>query len=273
MDFNVVQILLVAVFAFIAGIDQYNFLESLYQPIVSGAVIGAILGDLQTGLIVGGTYQLMTIGNMPIGGAQPPNAVIGGIMAVVFAISIGDTIDAAAAVGLAVPFALIGQYCVTLLFTIMSGLMAKADKCAKNADTKGIENLNYFAMGLLGVFFALVVVIGLIGGSAAGTALQNFADKYGWVMAGLSAAGGMMRYVGFAILLRIMLSNDLWGIYFAGFALATIIGKIDGLGGSALLIIAFIGVAVAIYDFQTNVKMKSSAAYAPVGGGDDEDGI
>ena len=92
-------------------------------------------------------------------------------------------------------------------------------------------------------------------------------------MSGLSAAGGMMRYVGFAILLRIMLSNDLWGIYFAGFALATIIGKIDGLSGSALLIIAFIGFAVAIYDFQTNVKMKSSAAYAPVGGGDDEDGI
>ena len=56
---------------FIVAIDQFDFLESLYQPIVSGAVIGAILGDLPTGLIVGGTYQLMTIGNMPVGGAQP----------------------------------------------------------------------------------------------------------------------------------------------------------------------------------------------------------
>ena len=92
-------------------------------------------------------------------------------------------------------------------------------------------------------------------------------------MAGLGAAGKMMRYVGFAILLRIMLSKDLWGIYFAGFALATIIGKIEGLSGSALLIIAFIGIAVALYDFQTNVKMKTATAYAPVGGGDDEDGI
>ena len=271
MDFNVVQILLVAVFAFIAGIDQFSFLESLYQPIVSGAVVGAILGDLQTGLIVGGTYQLMTIGNMPIGGAQPPNAVIGGIMAVVFAIS--SKLDPAAAVGLAVPFALIGQYCVTLLFTIMSPLMSKADKYAEDANTKGIENLNYLAMGALGLFFALVVVIGLIGGAAAGKTLTALSEQFAWFMSGLSAAGGMMRYVGFAILLRIMLSNDLWGIYFAGFALATIIGKIDGLSGSALLIIAFIGFAVAIYDFQTNVKMKSSAAYAPVGGGDDEDGI
>ena len=271
MDFNFIQILLVAVFAFIAGIDQFDFLESLYQPIVSGAIVGAILGDLQTGLIVGGTYQLMTIGNMPVGGAQPPNAVIGGIMAVVFAIS--SNLDPAASVGLAVPFALIGQYCVTLLFTIMSPLMSKADKYAEEANTKGIENLNYMAMGLLGLFFALVVVIGLIGGAAAGNWLSEMSEKFAWFMSGLSAAGGMMRYVGFAILLRIMLANDLWGIYFAGFALATIIGKIEGLSGSALLIIAFIGIAIAIYDFQTNVKMKNNVAYAPVGGGDDEDGI
>ena len=99
-------------------------------------------------------------------------------------------------------------------------------------------------MAALGLFFAIVVVIGLIGGSAAGAALSEFSTKYAWFMDGLSAAGNMMRYVGFAILLRIMLSNELWGVYFAGFAFATIIGKIEGLSGSALLIIAFIGIAV-----------------------------
>ena len=64
MGFSALQIILVFVWVFIVAIDQFDFLESLYQPIVSGAVIGAILGDLPTGLIVGGTYQLMTIGNM-----------------------------------------------------------------------------------------------------------------------------------------------------------------------------------------------------------------
>lgn len=270
MDFNFIQILLVAVFAFIAGIDQFSFLESLYQPIVSGAVIGAILGDLQTGLIVGGTYQLIQIGSMPIGGAQPPNPVLGGIMAVIFAVS--SNLEPSAAVGLAVPFALIGQYFVTFLFTLMAPLMSKADKCADNADTKGIERINYGAMAALGLAFAIIVVIGLIGGAAAGETLSNWADKYEGVMNGLSAAGKMMRYVGFAILLRIMLSKDLWGIYFAGFAIATIIGKIEGLAGSALLLVAFIGFAIAIYDFQTNVKMKSVTENIGMGG-DDEDGI
>ena len=53
MGFSALQIILVFVWVFIVAIDQFDFLESLYQPIVSGAVIGAILGDLPTGLIVG----------------------------------------------------------------------------------------------------------------------------------------------------------------------------------------------------------------------------
>ena len=268
MSFSAIQIILVFIVAFIVAIDQFDFLESLYQPIVTGAVIGAILGDLQTGLIVGGTYQLMTIGNMPVGGAQPPNAVIGGIMATVFAISSG--LDTTAAVGLAVPFALIGQYMVTLLFTVMSPVMSVADKMAEKGDTKGIVRLNYLAMGALGLLFAIVCVAGLIGGSALGTTLDAISQQYAWIMNGLSVAGGMMRFVGFAILLRIMLSNDFWGIYFAGFALATIIGYIPELSGSALILVAFVGIAIALYDFQTRVAIRQNAGS---GNGGDEDGI
>ena len=268
MGFSAIQIILVFVWTFIIAIDQFDFLESLYQPIVSGAVVGAILGDLPTGLVVGGTYQLMTIGNMPVGGAQPPNAVIGGVMAVVFAIASG--LDTTAAVGLAVPFALIGQYMVTLLFTVMSPMMSVADKMAEKGDHKGIVRLNWLAMGALGLLFAVVCTIGLIGGAAMGNALQAAFDAVPWLMAGLGAAGGMMRFVGFAVLLRIMLSNDLWGIYFVGFALATIIGYIPALGGSALVLIAFVGIAIALNDFQTNVAIRNCGGNE---NGGDDDGI
>lgn len=271
MDYSAIQIILVFIVSFIVAIDQFDFLESLYQPIVTGAIIGAILGDIQTGLIVGGTYQLMTIGNMPVGGAQPLNAVIGGIMATVFAVTSG--LDTTAAVGLAVPFALIGQYMVTLLFTAMSPMMSYADKMAEEGDTKGIVRLNYLAMAILGVLFAIVCVAGMLGGSALGETLTAISDKYGWIMTGLSAAGGMMRFVGFATLLRIMLSGEYWGIYFAGFALATIIGYIEALSGSALLLIAFVGVAIAMYDFQTRCAIKNAAGSGAGNDGGDEDGI
>jgi PTS system N-acetylgalactosamine-specific IIC component len=269
MDFNFLQIALVFVWVFIIAIDQFDFLESLYQPIVSGAVIGAILGDLPTGLIVGGTYQLMTIGNMPVGGAQPPNAVIGGVMAVVFAI--GAKLDVNAALGLAIPFAMIGQYMVTLLFTVMSPMMSVADKMAAKGDHKGIVMLNWLAMAALGLLFAVVCTIGLVGGSALGDTLVALFNKAPWLMTGLSTAGGMMRFVGFATLLRIMLSNKHWGIYFAGFALATIIGYIPALSGSALVLIAFVGVALALNDFQTGVALRTAGGSN--GNGGDEDGI
>ena len=270
MEYSIIQIALVFVVTFVAAIDQFDFLESLYQPIVTGAVIGLILGDLNTGLLVGGTYQLMTIGNMPIGGAQPPNAVIGGIMAAILAIATG--LEPNAAVGLAIPFALLGQLGVTLVFTLMSPLMSTADNMAHNADTKGIERLNYFAMALLGLIFAVVVTLFFIAGATIGQTIASAIPT--WLQTGRSAAGGMMRFVGFATLLRIMLSNEFWGIYFAGFALATIIGYIPELSGSALLLIAFVGIAIALYDYQTRVAIKQAAGSGfAANGGDDEDGI
>ena len=271
MSFNAIQILLVAVWSFIVAIDQFDLLESLYQPIVTGAVIGAILGDLQTGLIVGGTYQLMTIGNMPVGGAQPPNAVIGGIMATVFAISSG--LDTSAAVGLAVPFALIGQYMVTLLFTVMSPLMSTADKMAEKADAKGIVRLNYLAMGALGLLFAIVCVAGLLGGSALGETLTAISEKYAWIMTGLSTAGGMMRFVGFAILMKVMMSGEMWGFLLAGFAMALICAANASTAGATLLLCAFVGAAIAIYDFTTQTKIKQNAGAGAGFVGGDQDGI
>lgn len=256
MEFNFLQILLLAVVTFIAAIDQFNFLESLYQPIVMGPVVGAILGDVNTGLIVGGSYQLMSIGSMPVGGAQPPNAVIGGIMATVFAISTKNP-DPEAALGLAVPFALLGQYGVTLTFTLMAPLMAVADKHAANANPKGIVHLNYLAMAILGGLFTVATLLGVLGGSYIGETLRQYEGNF--IMGGLTVAGRMMRYVGFAVLMKIMLSNELWGIYFAGFAFATILAAAN-LGGPALILVAFVGFAIAFADYQTNVKIKNLVA-------------
>lgn len=264
------EIILVFIVTFIAGIDQFSFLESLYQPIVMGPVIGAILGDMKIGLIVGGFYQLMTIGNMPIGGAQPPNAVVGGVVATILAIKVG--LEPGAAVAAAIPFALLGQSAVTLIFTFMSPMMSKADKYAENADTKGITKINLLAMVLLGTAFGIIGVLFLIGGEALAGQIQALADNqwYNAIMNGLNAAGGMMKYVGFAMLLKVMLSKDLWGFLFAGFSLAIIVISIDSLVKPALILLAFIGFMFAFWDYQIQTKLKTSAVD---NSGGDEDGI
>ena len=77
-------------------------------------------------------------------------------MATVFAVSLGMEATAdgvGAAMGLAIPFAVFGRYAVTLTFPAMSGMMAKADKYAEEANVKGIRNLNFLEMAILGTLF------------------------------------------------------------------------------------------------------------------------
>ena len=266
MDANIVQIVLIFIVTFIAAIDQFDFLESLYQPIVTGAVVGALLGDLNTGLVVGGTYQLMTIGNMPIGGAQPPNAVIGGIMAAIFACTL-DGVDANAAVALAIPFALLGQYGVTLFFTLRAPLLEFFRGCAVNADTKGITKWTIISEVILGLIFSAIVTLFFIGGQTFGQQVVDAIPE--WLNNGLSAAGNMMKFVGFAILLKIMMSRDMWGFFFMGFGLALIATNISAISGPALLILTLIGFGIAFWDFQQQTELKGAVS----DGGDFSDGI
>ena len=273
-DITIIQALLVFVVAFIMGIDQFSFLESLYQPIVTCPIIGAILGNLELGIVVGGAYQLVQIGSMPIGGAQPPNAIMGGIMATVFAVSLNMEASAdgvGAALGLAVPFAVFGQYVVTLTFTLFSGMMTKADKYAEEANVKGIRNINLLEMGFLGVVFGVIAVAGLYGGTALGDSLREFSKSFSWVMAGLDAAGGAMKFVGFAILMKVMMSGEMWGFLLAGFAMSLLCSANSTTSGATLILCAFVGAAIAIYDFTTQTKIRQNAGSGFAGG--DEDGI
>ena len=266
MEVSIIQIVLIFIVTFIAAIDQFDFLESLYQPIVTGPIVGAILGNVELGLVVGGTYQLMTIGNMPIGGAQPPNAVIGGIMAAVFACTL-DNVDANAAVALAIPFALLGQYGVTLFFTLRAPLLEFFRSCAVNADTKGFTKWTVVSEIILGLIFSFIVTLFFIGGQAFGQTIVDAIPE--WLNVGLSQAGNMMKFVGFAILLKIMMSRDMWGFFFMGFGLALIATNIPAISGPALLILTLIGFGIAFWDFQQQTELKGAVS----DGGDFTDGI
>lgn len=255
-DFNIIECVLLAVVTFIFAIDQFSLTELIYRPMIACPIIGIILGDPTTGLAIGGTYELMMIGNMPIGGAQPPNAVLGGIVAMIFAVK--ANMDIEAALGACMVFATFGTYVVTLVFTICSGLMSKADKAAEEANPKGITNVLNTSMLLLGSLFAVIAVLAYTGGAAMGETLNELSAKATWFMAGLSAAGGMMKFVGFGILLKIMMAADMWGWLLSGFAVALIFGNIPALGSAALILVAFIGIAIALLDFRLNSVAKNA---------------
>ncbi len=247
MHVTLSQALLITLWAFIIGIDQFNGLFHIHRPLVTGLIIGLILGDLQTGLITGATLELIAMGMVPLAGAQPPNMVIGGIIGVSFAII--SKLPPQAAVALAIPFAVAAQGCVTLIFTAFSPLMHKADQWADECNTKAIAWLNYFGLLTHGSFFALITFLPIYFGAA--YAQQVVGAIPTWILGGLSVAGGMMPAIGFAMLLKIMLKKEYVAFLIIGFLLMTYFHiSILGLAG--------IGAAIALYDFYANKNKEAN---------------
>lgn len=258
------QVVLLAIVTFIFAIDHFSLTEILYRPICACPIIGAILGDVNTGLVVGGTYELMMIGSMPVGGAQPANAVIGAVVAMIFAVKSG--MDVNSALGAAVIFSTFGTYVVTIIFSIASTFNAWADDAAAKASEKDLNKPIIADVILLGGLFAVISVLAYLGGEAIAPQLEALSQNASWFMGGLGVAGGMMRYVGFGVLLKIMISNDMWGYYLSGFAMALVIGNIEALASATLVLIAFIGVGIAMNNYFTSINIKEAAANAGLGG-------
>jgi PTS system N-acetylgalactosamine-specific IIC component len=140
----------------------------------------------------------------------------------------------------AVPFAVAVQMGITFLFSIMSGVMARCDRMAANADTKGIERVNYLALLALGAFYFLCAFLPIyFGADHAKAAIDLLPAR---LIDGLGVAGGIMPAIGFAVLLKIMMKNVYIPYFILGFVAAAWL-KLP------VLAIAAAALAMAIIDF------------------------
>ncbi len=62
-------------------LDKYAFGEfGISQPIIAGAIIGTLFGDLQTGIFIGAILQLIFLVGLPIGRDIPPDGQAAGVI-------------------------------------------------------------------------------------------------------------------------------------------------------------------------------------------------
>lgn len=62
MEISLLQAFALGILAFIAGTDMFNGLTHMHRPVVLGPLVGLILGDLHTGILTGGTLELVWMG-------------------------------------------------------------------------------------------------------------------------------------------------------------------------------------------------------------------
>ena len=66
------QMLLIIAYGFFINYDKNGTMIGTSQPVTAGLIVGLIMGDLKTGLYIGATLQLMTLGISSFGGASVP---------------------------------------------------------------------------------------------------------------------------------------------------------------------------------------------------------
>lgn len=73
---SAINILLIVIVAFFAGmegvLDQFQF----HQPIVACTLIGLVTGHLKEGIILGGSLQMIALGRANVGAAMAPDAAL-----------------------------------------------------------------------------------------------------------------------------------------------------------------------------------------------------
>lgn len=230
---------LVAVWAFFCGIDKYDVALNIHRPLITGPVVGFIMGDMQTGLIAGATLELAWLGLVPNAGAQPPDVTLGTIAAVAFAIMTGQS--AAVAMGVGMPIAVMMQMLVIGFFALTSFTMGKADRYAERADTTGLDNLLIATITARAMLYSVVAFITVYFGEHAATWIDENAPTV--LLEGLGIGAKMVPAIGFAMLLKIMWSKEVAGVFFIGFVTTTYLNL-------PIMAVAILGAsAAALYFF------------------------
>jgi len=205
----------------------------LEEPIVLCPLTGFLLGDPITGLLIGGTLQLVFLGNMGIGAATPADQVLGSVLATAIAILSNQGMEIA--VALAVPVAALGQALVILVRTTFNVyFVKKARNYASEGDPAGVTRMQI----LTGIVYCIITafVPAFFAILAGVPAVQGLLDMLPEVItSGLKAASKMLPGLGFAILFTQMYQKKYLVFFALGFVIVAYLGM-DTVGLAALAV-------------------------------------
>lgn len=234
--------------------------QCLSRPIIVAPVMGLLLGDFHTGLVMGASLEAIFMGISGIGGSVPADGASAAIISVAYTVMTGSSVEEGLA--LAMP---IGT--IITNFGVFSGFLQPLwssftpfwEKLASTGDYKKFDLYNILLSlfiipipSLLIIFFS--IAYGINGIQAV------FASCPQWIMTGLSAAASMMVAVGFGILCSMIWNGKIGCFFFIGYVMAAVMGM-DSLS------IAIIGISVAVLMFFNDkeiVELRNQLTARPV---------
>lgn len=210
-----INALLVAIWAGICALDDIGT-QMLRRPLLIAPVVGLIMGNLEAGLMIGATLEVMWMGVGNVGAYAAPDMISGTCIGTALGIASGGT---EVAVALAVPTSILAQQLLVLYKTGIVALNPVAERIAESGDFKKVFRINYIPMAIAFLIRAVPTFIAIYLG--AGVIDTIVAALPANIMGGLSVAGKVIPAVGIGLLMLMMIKKaELWFFLIAGFALA-----------------------------------------------------
>lgn len=259
-DLNIIQSILVILVAFLAGmegiLDEFQF----HQPLVACTLIGLVTGNLTACIILGGSLQMIALGWANIGAAVAPDAALASIASAIILVLGGQgTGGVSSAVAVAIPLAVAGLFLTMIARTLAVPIIHIMDSAAEEGNFRKVEMWHIIAVGMQGVRIALPAAALLL---IPATTVRNFLESMpAWLTDGMAIGGGMVVAVGYAMVINMMATREVWPFFVIGFVIAAI---------SELTLIAIGALAVAIALIYLNITEGNNSSNS--GGGSSNTG-
>ena len=257
-----IQILLVFLYATVAGMGSCLDEMQTHRPLIACTVTGLILGDMTTGIIIGGTLEMIALGWMNIGAAIAPDAALASVISTILVVA-GHQ-DVAAGIAIAMPLAAAGQVLAIICKTVSVVFQHKADSYAEEGNLFGIDLCNYGALILQGLRVGIpALLVAMTIGTGAVQDMLNAIPPV--ITGGLQVAGGFIVVVGYGMVINMMGAQYLMPFFFLGFVVAAFTNF-------NLVALGVVGLVCAIVYIQLNPKyQQAAAAPAAAAAGSDSD--
>ena len=240
--FTPIQVILLCVLVGVWTWQKYNLQMFYYASVVTmGVLTGLIMGDVQTGMLVGGAMCLMSLGLFGAGGSSVPEYPVGCIAGAAFAIAMGITGQEAVttAMTIGVPVAALGAQLDVLGKTSGSFFINKMRECSEKKNWKSMGRWMWASqIPFIGLWVLPILLFTTVGS----TYVQSVINAIpAWLNSGL----------GFAILLRQLPMKKYGYFILFGFVLSAYLNM-------SVLAIAMLAVVACAFIFQSKEAQRSN---------------
>ena len=252
---SIISIVLVVIVAFLAGMEGVMDEFQFHQPLVACTLIGLVTGNLEAGVILGGTLQMIALGWANIGAAIAPDAALASVASAIILVLGGQGAEGVStAIAVAIPLAVAGLFLTMIVRTLSVACVHRMDAAAEKGNFKGVEAWHIVAVIMQGLRIAIPAAALLV---IPAETVQGFLESMpAWLTGGMSIGGGMVVAVGYAMVINMMATKEVWPFFAIGFCLAAI---------SDLTLIALGAIALSLAFIY--IKLSESGGNGNGGGG------